>query len=65
MGVSSSVNLCLKGCNKGGVCMTQIPPYQPRSNGLIERMVGVVKEHARRVLHTAIGDGPTFWTDAA
>eukprot|EP00975_Prorocentrum_lima_P007625 1634550-Prorocentrum_lima.AAC.1 len=45
--------------------MTQIPPYQPRSNGLIERMVGIVKEHTRRVLHAAIELGPTFWPYAA
>eukprot|EP00975_Prorocentrum_lima_P069662 12927687-Prorocentrum_lima.AAC.1 len=44
----------IEGCNKRGVCMAQIPPYQPRSNGLIERTVGIVKEQMRRVLHAAV-----------
>eukprot|EP00975_Prorocentrum_lima_P040840 8577766-Prorocentrum_lima.AAC.1 len=44
----------IKGCNKRGVCMTQTPPYQPRSNRLIERMVGIVKDHMREVLHAAV-----------
>eukprot|EP00975_Prorocentrum_lima_P019109 4021472-Prorocentrum_lima.AAC.1 len=38
----------IEACQKRGGCMTQIPPYQPRSNGLIERMVGIVKEHMRK-----------------
>eukprot|EP00975_Prorocentrum_lima_P032142 6751538-Prorocentrum_lima.AAC.1 len=55
------MNLRSKGTRKGGVCMTQIPPYRPRSNGLIERMVGLVKEHMRKVLHAAEELGPSFW----
>eukprot|EP00975_Prorocentrum_lima_P017339 3665467-Prorocentrum_lima.AAC.1 len=38
----------IKGCKKRGVCMTQIPPYQPRSQCLIKRMVGIIEEHVRR-----------------
>eukprot|EP00975_Prorocentrum_lima_P059926 12565010-Prorocentrum_lima.AAC.1 len=34
-----------------GVHMSRIPPYQPQSNGLIERMVGIIEEHMRKVLH--------------
>eukprot|EP00975_Prorocentrum_lima_P061035 12797992-Prorocentrum_lima.AAC.1 len=33
-----------------------MPPYQPRSNGLnglIERLLGIVKEHMRKVAHAA------------
>eukprot|EP00975_Prorocentrum_lima_P051427 10770056-Prorocentrum_lima.AAC.1 len=45
--------------------MAQIPPYQPRSNGLIERMVGIIKEHMRRVLHAAVEVGPIVWPYAA
>eukprot|EP00975_Prorocentrum_lima_P010066 2145368-Prorocentrum_lima.AAC.1 len=41
------------GCQTRGVCMTRIPPYQPWSNGLIERMVGLVREHLREVRHAA------------
>eukprot|EP00975_Prorocentrum_lima_P024711 5192777-Prorocentrum_lima.AAC.1 len=32
-----------------------------RSNGLIERMVGIIKDQMRRVLHAAFEVGPTFW----
>eukprot|EP00975_Prorocentrum_lima_P047533 9937564-Prorocentrum_lima.AAC.1 len=39
------------GCRSRGIHMGYIPPYQPQSNGLIERMVGVIKEHMRTVLH--------------
>eukprot|EP00975_Prorocentrum_lima_P064968 12900604-Prorocentrum_lima.AAC.1 len=28
----------VEGCNQRRVCMTQIPPCQPISNGLLERM---------------------------
>eukprot|EP00975_Prorocentrum_lima_P054642 11455719-Prorocentrum_lima.AAC.1 len=45
--------------------MTQIPPYQPRSNGLVGRMVGIVKDHMREVLHAAVEVGPTCWPYAA
>eukprot|EP00975_Prorocentrum_lima_P057430 12045629-Prorocentrum_lima.AAC.1 len=38
-------------CRSRGIHMSQIPPYQPQFNGLIERMVGTIKEHMRKVLH--------------
>eukprot|EP00975_Prorocentrum_lima_P052731 11053068-Prorocentrum_lima.AAC.1 len=28
----------ISGCRSGGIHTSQIPPYQPQSNGLIERM---------------------------
>eukprot|EP00975_Prorocentrum_lima_P046993 9823418-Prorocentrum_lima.AAC.1 len=44
--------------------MSHIPPYQPQSNGAIERMVGIVKEHMRKVLHgSKINE--QFWSHAA
>eukprot|EP00975_Prorocentrum_lima_P049079 10272439-Prorocentrum_lima.AAC.1 len=43
----------ISGCRSRGVHMSQTPPYQPQSNGLIERMVGIVKEHMRNVLRGA------------
>eukprot|EP00975_Prorocentrum_lima_P063925 12894491-Prorocentrum_lima.AAC.1 len=44
--------------------MTQIPPYQPRSTVLIERIVGLVKEQLSKVLHPA-DVGPLYWPYAA
>eukprot|EP00975_Prorocentrum_lima_P014376 3057128-Prorocentrum_lima.AAC.1 len=38
----------ISGGRSRGVHMSQIPPYQPQSIGLIERMVGIVKEHMRK-----------------
>eukprot|EP00975_Prorocentrum_lima_P015173 3217992-Prorocentrum_lima.AAC.1 len=38
----------ISGCRSRGIHMSRIPPYQPQSNGLIERMVGVIKEHMRK-----------------
>eukprot|EP00975_Prorocentrum_lima_P011960 2540597-Prorocentrum_lima.AAC.1 len=38
----------ISGCRSRGIQMSQIPPYQPQPNGLIERMVGIVKEHMRK-----------------
>eukprot|EP00975_Prorocentrum_lima_P042850 9000263-Prorocentrum_lima.AAC.1 len=31
-----------------GIHMSQVPAYQPQSNLLIERMVGIIKEHRRK-----------------
>eukprot|EP00975_Prorocentrum_lima_P012040 2556700-Prorocentrum_lima.AAC.1 len=39
------------GSTERDVHMSQIPPYQPQSNGLIKRMVGTIKEHMRKALH--------------
>eukprot|EP00975_Prorocentrum_lima_P041607 8742001-Prorocentrum_lima.AAC.1 len=61
MGNSSHL---IAGCQTRGVCMTQIPRYQPRPNRLIERAVGIVKEHMRKVLHAA-NWGPSNWPCAA
>eukprot|EP00975_Prorocentrum_lima_P001069 226618-Prorocentrum_lima.AAC.1 len=41
--------MCIRD-SKRGVCMARIPPYQPRSNGLIERMVGIIQDHMRSCL---------------
>eukprot|EP00975_Prorocentrum_lima_P001494 323423-Prorocentrum_lima.AAC.1 len=41
----------ISGCRSQGILMSQIPPCQPQSNGLMERMVGIIKEHMRKVLH--------------
>eukprot|EP00975_Prorocentrum_lima_P003334 734939-Prorocentrum_lima.AAC.1 len=38
----------ISGCRMRGVHMSHIPPYQPQSNGLIERMAGIIKEHMRK-----------------
>eukprot|EP00975_Prorocentrum_lima_P067715 12916507-Prorocentrum_lima.AAC.1 len=54
----------MDGCQTRGVRMTQIPPYKPRSNELIERVVGIVKEHMREVLPAA-ELGPSYWPYAA
>ncbi len=52
------------GCQQRGVYMSQSPPYQPQSNGLIERMVGIVKDHMNRVLHASKMEAK-YWPFAA
>eukprot|EP00975_Prorocentrum_lima_P054574 11443724-Prorocentrum_lima.AAC.1 len=41
----------ISGCRSRGVHMSQIPPYQAQSNGFIQRTVGIIKEHMRKVSH--------------
>eukprot|EP00975_Prorocentrum_lima_P019153 4029001-Prorocentrum_lima.AAC.1 len=54
----------VSGCRLRGIHMSQHLPYQPQSNGLIERTVGIVKEHMRQVLHgSKIGE--QYWPYAA
>eukprot|EP00975_Prorocentrum_lima_P021116 4442562-Prorocentrum_lima.AAC.1 len=38
----------ISGRRSRGIHMSQIPPYQPHSDGLIERMVGTIEEHMRK-----------------
>eukprot|EP00975_Prorocentrum_lima_P036702 7721671-Prorocentrum_lima.AAC.1 len=38
----------ISGCRMRGIDMSQLPPYQPQSNGLIERTAGIIKEHMRK-----------------
>eukprot|EP00975_Prorocentrum_lima_P068969 12923545-Prorocentrum_lima.AAC.1 len=47
----------ISGCRSRGIHMSHI-------NGLIERMVGIVKEHMRKVLHGS-KLGEQFWPYAA
>eukprot|EP00975_Prorocentrum_lima_P032559 6838638-Prorocentrum_lima.AAC.1 len=50
----------ISGCRSRGIHMSQTPPYQPESSGLIERVVGIVREHMRKVLHgSKIGE--QYW----
>eukprot|EP00975_Prorocentrum_lima_P030762 6455489-Prorocentrum_lima.AAC.1 len=54
----------ISGCRLRGIHLSQTPPYKPQSSGLIERMVGIVKEHMRNVLHGAYIN-EQYWPDAA